>query len=110
MSKIPQHLSPGEEQFALHCRAMQLKPEREFRFYPGRRWRFDFAFPAIKLAIEIEGGTWSTGRHTRGSGYEKDLVKYNTAVKLGWHVLRFTTAMVNAGIAINEVVSYIEEI
>lgn len=64
-----------------------------------RRWRFDIAFPAEMLAVEVEGGTWTRGRHTRGSGYEKDCEKYNTAVLLGWRVLRFTSGQVWSGYA-----------
>lgn len=94
--------SPGEEAFALHCRVDSLFPEREFRFCE-RKWAFDFAFPAEKLAVEIEGGVWSGGRHSRGSGFVKDMVKYNTAVLLGWRILRYSTEMVLAGDAINEV-------
>lgn len=56
----------------------------------GRKWRFDFAIPESKLAIEIEGGVWITGRHNRASGYLKDMEKYNTATVLGWRILRFT--------------------
>lgn len=74
--------------------------EREYRFHPSRRWRFDFAIPEHMVAIEIEGGTWARGRHTRGDGYEKDCEKYNTAAFLGWRVFRFTTGMVEDGRAI----------
>ena len=56
----------------------------------GRRWRFDFAIPKQKIGIEIEVGAWSNGRHTRGAGFIADMEKYNTAVLLGWRVLRFT--------------------
>ena len=65
--------------------------EREYRFHPTRLWRFDFAFAYRKIAIEIEGGTWSGGRHTRGSGYAEDCLKYNEAAKLGWTILRYTS-------------------
>ncbi len=61
----------------------------EHRFYGPRRWRFDFANPDKKLAVEIEGGIFSRGRHTRGAGYLKDLEKYNRAAILGWAVLRY---------------------
>jgi len=64
--------------------------EREYRFVPDRRWRFDFAYTGQKIAVEIEGGIWNGGRHTRGSGYEKDLEKYNRATIEGWKVLRYT--------------------
>ena len=60
-------------------------PAREFRFHPRRLWRFDFAWPAIKLAVEIDG----RGRHQSFTGFKGDLEKLNEAVRLGWRVLRF---------------------
>lgn len=66
------------------------KPETEYKFCPDRKWRFDYAFPKQKIAVEQEGGAWSQGRHTRGSGFIKDMEKYNKAVLLGWRVLRYT--------------------
>ena len=71
--------------------------QREYRFAPPRRWRFDFAWPDKKLAVEIEGGVWSKGRHTRGKGFINDCDKYNAAVLLGWRVLRFTDKHLNDG-------------
>ena len=65
-------------------------PEAEYRFYPKRKWRFDFAWPKEKVAVEQEGGTWTNhSRHTRGSGFLKDCEKYNKAALLGWKVLRY---------------------
>lgn len=73
------------------CRSLGIElPESEFRFHETRKWRFDFAFPRHKVAIEVEGGVWTGGRHTRGSGFVKDMEKYNEAAKLGWRILRFT--------------------
>jgi very-short-patch-repair endonuclease len=69
----------------------QLTPE--FRF-SERRWKFDFAHVGSKTAIEIEGGVFSSGRHTRGVGYINDMEKYNKAVELGWVVLRYTPKQV----------------
>lgn len=63
-------------------------PVREHRFHPVRRWRFDFAWPLQKIAVEVEGGVWTRGRHTRPSGFVRDMEKYNTAAALGWRVLR----------------------
>lgn len=57
-----------------------------------RKWRFDYALPAEKVAWEIEGGHWSGGRHTRGDGFEKDIEKYNHAALLGWRVIRSTSS------------------
>lgn len=68
--------------------------EPEYQFALPRKWRFDFCWPDLKLAVEIEGGTWIQGRHSRGKGFEKDAEKYNTAAMLGWLVLRFTTRQV----------------
>jgi hypothetical protein len=60
----------------------------------GRNWRMDFAWPGPMIAVEFEGGTYTGGRHTRGAGFEKDLEKYNTALILGWRVLKVTTGLV----------------
>lgn len=110
MARLPQGLSIGEETFYQHCRAYGLEPEREYRFDPKRKWRFDFAFLGPKVGIEIEGGTWSNGRHSRGPGYEKDLCKYNAASRAGWMVLRYSTRMATSGEAIKEVLEVLQEI
>jgi len=66
------------------------EPEFEFRFHPHRKWRFDCAWPHKLVALEVEGGIWTQGRHTRGAGFLADMEKYNAAVLLGWRVLRTT--------------------
>lgn len=102
-SKIPRALSLGEETFAQQCQAYKFRPEREFKFCEGRKWAFDFAFPGSMIAIEIEGGTrFGKSRHSRGDGFERDCVKYNTATRMGWKVYRYSTAMVQRGDAIND--------
>lgn len=84
-------MSKAEERFAALLASAGVEPPvSEFRFHPTRRWRFDFAWPAKRVAVEIEGGAWSGGRHTRGSGFIADCDKYNAATLLGWRVLRFT--------------------
>lgn len=72
------------------------KPEMEFRFHPIRKWRFDAAYPDQKIAFEVEGGTWSGGRHVNPIGFEKDCEKYNTAAKTGWRVFRLTPKMIKS--------------
>lgn len=73
-------------------------PETEYRFHPTRKWRLDYAWPTCnKVAVEIEGGAWSGGRHTRGSGFVKDMEKYNEAQRLGWQVFRFTPQQLQKG-------------
>lgn len=94
-------LSDGESSFWTQLRWTNLAmPETEYQFAPPRRWRFDFAWPSQKIAVEIEGGTWIAGRHSRGTGYEADLEKYNEATAQGWQVYRVTTAMVDDGRAL----------
>lgn len=61
----------------------------EFKFHPDRRWRADFAIPSAKLLVEVDGGIWSGGRHTRGGGFIGDMEKLNAAACLGYRVLRF---------------------
>ena len=75
-------------------------PETEFEFSDERKWRFDFAWFNIMLAVEVEGGTWNRGRHVRPKGFEDDCIKYNHASLDGWVVLRVTTTMINDGRAI----------
>lgn len=85
------HLEAG---FALTLKAVchgLPAPVLEHRFSPPRRWRFDLAFPEKLLAIEIEGGIWVKGRHSRPKGLTADCDKYNAATLQGWRILRFTT-------------------
>jgi very-short-patch-repair endonuclease len=72
---------------------MKLIPE--YKFLGNRKFRFDYAIPEIKLAIEINGGVWINGRHTRTSGYLKDLEKFNLATCNGWHLLQFVPEQLN---------------
>ena len=96
MSKIT-----GEATLTLQIwNAKLASQEREYRFDKKRKWRFDFAYPERKIAIEVEGGVFSGGRHTRGKGFTADCEKYNRATELGWSVYRFTTQQVRNGEAI----------
>jgi hypothetical protein len=68
------------------------KPESEYVIKEtGRKWKYDFAWPERKIAVEIHGGVWTQGRHTRGAGFIGDRRKMNAAVLCGWRVLEFTT-------------------
>ena len=99
-----------EELFAFQVKALGLPaPRREFVFAPPRRFRADFAWPASRLLVEIEGGQFSRRRHLTPLGYEKDCEKYNTASAAGWVLLRFTTRMVHDGRAIEAVRKWFEE-
>lgn len=76
------------------------KPIREYPTGHGK-CRFDFAWPDMMLAVEVEGGTFVRGRHCRGVGYAKDAEKYNEAQLSGWTILRVTTDMVIGGNALS---------
>lgn len=72
------------ELLAQQCRMVKLPaPVLELRFAAPRRWRFDLAWEAERLAVEVDGGIWKGGRHTRGQGYENDCVKFAEAVIRG---------------------------
>jgi hypothetical protein len=88
-------------------------PEQQFRFHPKRKWRFDFAWPTWSasetrlrntsgegLAIEVDGGTHTGGRHTRGEGHAADAEKRNEAQLMGWRVIVVTSATIKSGAAI----------
>jgi len=97
-------VSELEETFALQLKALHLPDaQRELCFMTGRKWRFDFAWPAERLAVEIEGGVWSRGRHTRGVGFTEDCDKYNCAALAGWTVLRYTEQHVQDWTAAHQV-------
>lgn len=99
-----------EEILALHIRAFGLPiPEREYSFHPERKWRLDFAWPAFKIAAEVEGLTHHGGRHQRIAGYQADLDKYNAAAALGWTVLRFSGSHVRTATAIHRIEEALEK-
>lgn len=101
-----------EDKFLEICAAIGLPlPEREIRFAAmiaggegdGVRerlrrlglkdWRCDFGWRSARILAEVEGGTWSGGRHVTGEGYAEDCRKYNAANLAGFIVLRFTSEM-----------------
>ena len=96
----PQKTSDGVRQLCQQIQVEKLPvPVRELRFDAVRRWRFDLAWPQKKIAVEVEGGVFTKGRHVRGAGYEADAVKYNQAQLQGWKVFRYSTGQVKKGLA-----------
>lgn len=77
--------------FTTICRTdLKVECVKEYKFHPTRRWRFDYAIPEHKIALEVEGGVWTGGRHTSPKGFLGDIDKYNTATLMGWRVFRTT--------------------
>lgn len=94
-------MSAAEDELALHLSAAGIAFERELRFHPVRRWRFDFAIPGSGVAIEVDGGGFVGGRHGRGLGIEKDAEKFSEAAALGWRVIRVTPRQIRSGYALD---------
>jgi hypothetical protein len=104
-------LSAGEEAFALHLKAHKIPFEREYLFAKpiGRQWRADF-FIEPDILVEIEGGVFVQGRHNRGAAMVEDMTKYNSAILLGYRLLRFEPSKhVDTGIAIETVLKALSE-
>lgn len=112
-------MSKAEDQFLFQVKALALPlPFREYKFHPTRKWRFDFAWPELKFAVEIEGvtyyginknGTMKLGRHQQAKGVTADCEKYGEAMLLGWTVYRCTQALVKNGDAIKLVEELIHQ-
>lgn len=98
MTSRPAQSSVLEALLTWQIQAARLpEPVAEYRFHETRRWRFDLAWPALRVACEIEGGTWIGGAHNRGLRFESDAAKYNDAAIDGWLVVRVTSGMVSDG-------------
>lgn len=70
---------------------------REYPFSSARGWRFDFAWPKERFAVEVEGITPNFGRHQRVGGFEGDLEKYEAAMLAGWNVYRIVPSWILKG-------------
>lgn len=109
-------MSKLEDSLEFQLRALKVTPhQKEYRFAAiacggtgkGVRqrlkssglkdWRFDFAWPERNFAVEVEGGAFTNGRHTRGVGFTEDLRKYHFAVSLNWTVYRCGSELVKSG-------------
>lgn len=88
----------GQELFWQQCRAAGLPaPRFEYRFDDTRKWRFDICFPESRVAVEVQGGLFSGGRHVRGAALLREYEKLNAAAIAGWCVLLVTPTQVEDG-------------
>lgn len=101
-------VSEGEAKLAQHLKFYNIEFQAEFQFNPERKWRADFYIVGSNVLIEVEGGIWSSGRHTRGKGCLGDMEKYNSAQLLGYSVYRYSTEQVKSGKAIDEIRRLVE--
>jgi very-short-patch-repair endonuclease len=82
---------------------------REYQAIPGRKFRFDFAFIEARLLIEVQGGTFSRGAHSTGTGLNRDYEKHNLAQAHGWKTLQFDVKMIKSGEAVSFTQSIIQQ-
>jgi len=76
--------------------------ETEHRFHPKRKWRFDFAWPDRRIAVEVQGGIYmAKSGHNTAAGITRDCEKGNEAVVLGWRVLSVTADQIQDGSAVD---------
>lgn len=85
-------------------------PVPEHHFHPERKWRFDLAWPAVKVAFEREGLApgGKAGRHNRTTGFVEDIEKYNAAQVLGWCVIRGTGKQIENGYVVRQLIEALE--
>ena len=88
-------MSAGLNSLKFYLKSIGVPYVEEHIFHHTRKWRFDIALPALKLAIEYDGhgatgGKAHMGRHASVTGMARDSEKINQAQILGWRVLRFT--------------------
>lgn len=93
--------SAPETTLLMQCRLAGLPPPLpQYPLIPARRFRFDLAWPAHRLAVEVDGGLYVGGRHSRGPGAEADMEKAALAIALGYRVLRVSPRHVRDGRAL----------
>lgn len=82
---------PNPEQLLLDdLLAAQLQPTPQHKFHEYRKWAFDFAWPSLMLAVEVNG----RGRHQQVKGEREDRNKINCATEMGWRVLEYPAGSV----------------
>lgn len=96
----PQSRKVGPMQLLLMQQLWPRAVEPELVFHPTRKWQIDVAVLDHKIAVEIDGGVWVQGRHTRGAGVEKDNEKYAALAEYGWRLIRVTPRQVQTGQAL----------
>ncbi len=94
MSNVVDHADTLMTLLRLLAPDLARAAQREFRFAPPRRWRFDVAWPAERVAVEVDGGQWRAGGGRHNTDADRD--KLNAAAERGWRVLRYSPAQLTA--------------
>jgi very-short-patch-repair endonuclease len=82
----------------LAARGLMEGCERQYKFHPTRKWAADFAWPDTKVILEVNGGTYLQGAHSRGSRQRKDYEKWTSISLMGWRLILVDTVDVRKGI------------
>jgi len=98
-------MNVAEELLAIHLTELDIPFKREIKLVEGRRFRWDFVIS--DLAIELQGGVWTAGKHTRGKGYQNDCIKMRLAIMAGYKPVHFVTGEVMDGTAIKWITEYL---
>jgi hypothetical protein len=69
---------------------------KEYKFCKERKWKIDYYLPELNVAIEVEGGVWSGGRHINPKGFLNDIDKYNAITMAKIQLLRIDTDRLNS--------------
>ena len=97
----------GEETLAAQLAQAGIAFERQYAYVPGRKFRADFALPAFRLLVEVNGGIFNRKGHGSVTGVVDDMVRGNEASIAGWFVIRATPKMVEDGDALALVVRFV---
>lgn len=101
--------SPLERKFAEKWQSLSAPAfVTQHKFHPSRRWKFDFAWPLVRVAAEIHGATFAGGRHVNGLGYWGDRIKINAAQRLNWKVFELVAQDVEDQRVLGEILCEIE--
>lgn len=85
MSKLEQSLAD-----ALRMYGHDLpEPVREFKAVPDRKFRWDFAWPARMVLVEVQGGIYGARSAHTGASLARDFEKLNLASIWGYRTLMF---------------------
>lgn len=85
-----------EEVLAHHMQIAGIEPpDRQFVPIEGRRFRADFAWPRLRLIVEVDGEV-----HRIAERFHADIEKHALLVLAGWTVLRVGGREVRDGTAL----------
>jgi very-short-patch-repair endonuclease len=87
--KATAHKATNHLFFARRCEEHGLpRPVWEFEFHPSRKFRADFAWPAYRVILELDGGLFGKKTHGAIAKLLSDRERDIETQLVGWIVLR----------------------